>query len=296
MSPVDELKALDLKTVDLETISQILVKVSSGFGATRAKLYPNTYIARMLSGWGLNIPSGVTYNKNARYSPHYQRMTLPGDVVFYGCISNDQHKLENTRAICIAECSKLARAGVTSIGIEHFTSALWLNMRPLKIMTFITDNTFPAIRGSYIEAFREQFRKNKPNLTLEQLEMAYFLDAEFTKIVQDGEDWNYKITALLAHDIFATLPNDEDAIIYPSIQMGGQAGMNIAIRPEVVDSSMRVDYISEISFYKYHEKACVITDQVYDSQRHPLPTIFCPESVICQKIGVESLSVLPVIS
>lgn len=45
--------------------------------------------------------------------------------MFYGVISDDQSHLENARAISCAECSKLTRAGLESIGREKFTLSYW---------------------------------------------------------------------------------------------------------------------------------------------------------------------------
>lgn len=68
--------------------------------------------------------------------------------MFYGVISDDQAHLENARAISISECSKLTREGKESIGREKFTLSYWEVIKPLRVVSFIADSTFPEVQNN----------------------------------------------------------------------------------------------------------------------------------------------------
>lgn len=54
--------------------------------------------------------------------------------------------------------------------------------------------------------------------------------------------------------------------MYPSVRIGGQAGMNIALKPEVADSSLALQNVGELVYYKNGDKGIVIVDKLANLQ------------------------------
>ena len=53
-----------------------------------------------------------------------------------------------------------------------------------------------------------------------------------------------------------------DGVMYPSTRMGGQAGMNIALKPEAADSSLDLKNVGELAYYKNGVKGFVKVEKV----------------------------------
>ena len=54
--------------------------------------------------------------------------------------------------------------------------------------------------------------------------------------------------------------------MYPSTRMGGQAGMNIALKPEEADSSLDLKNVGELAYYKNGVKGFVKVEKVLNLQ------------------------------
>ena len=226
-----------------------------------------------------------------------QRATLPNETAFYCCVSEDDRHLENTRYIGLFECSKLARAFNTR-GREYITESRWINKKPLNALSFVTDETFPNINDNVLmNNLRKQYIQNKKNLTDNQIRLSRLINHEFTKVVVDNIE--YLISASIAHDIFYKIESSNgigwDAIIYPSVQTHGRAGLNVIIRPDVVDRCLRMNLILELSHYKNSATSLLTIDSVRSSTFKLLEKRGCDESQICHELKISSIKELPVI-
>lgn len=247
-------------------------------------------------GRGYRSPLSLTY-RNSKYCTSMQRATLPNETAFYCCVSEDDRHLENTRYIGLFECSKLARAFNTR-GREYITESRWINKKPLNALSFVTDETFPNINDNVLmNNLRKQYIQNKKNLTDNQIRLSRLINHEFTKVVVDNIE--YLISASIAHDIFYKIESSNgigwDAIIYPSVQTHGRAGLNVIIRPDVVDRCLRMNLILELSHYKNSATSLLTIDSVRSSTFKLLEKRGCDESQICHELKISSIKELPVI-
>lgn len=59
--------------------------------------------------------------------------------------------------------------------------------------------------------------------------MIRIIDEDFCKVAK--EDYEYKRTAILAHDMLYDSQYDLDAIVYAPVHMEGRFGINVMIKP-----------------------------------------------------------------
>lgn len=297
MSLIEEFENIDYYDKTYTDVSQFLRKIGE-IPATKVVLNSNLIFSRFRMGRGYDSISSLTY-RNPIACTSMQRATLPNETAFYCCVSEDDRHLENTRYIGLFECSKLARAFNTR-GREYITESRWINDEPLQALSFVTDETFPNIKDNVLmNNLRKQYIQNKKNLTDNQIRLSRLINHEFTKVVADGDNQAYLISASIAHDIFYEITSPIgigwDAIIYPSVQTHGRAGLNVIIRPDVVDRCLRMNHILELSHFKGIDKSVLTIDCVRNSKFKLLEKRVYNESEICHELQISSIKELPVI-
>ncbi len=89
------------------------------------------------------------------------------------------------------------------------------------------------------------------------IDFTKFIAKVFSKPVNEEEDHNYKISVVLTDIILSQVfqfngKNTRfDGIIYPSIQTKGKQGMNVVIKPESVDTCLK---LTTALCYEFHKK------------------------------------------
>lgn len=220
-----------------------------------------------------------------------QRATLPGQTMFYGVISDDQSHLENARAIVTSECSKLCRDGINSIGRETFSVGQWEVVRPLHIVSLINDNTYENVdNNALLNQLREAFVlfHGEHNSSEAEIVLSKYISSEFSKAVKD--DHEYLISATIATDIIHEMKFD--GIVFPSVQLGGQAGLNIALIPRTVNRKLRFIRTLEQTLYKNKEHSFL---RIEKAEGKKLNRKQVPDSYIEKVLNISRLSDLPVI-
>jgi len=97
---------------------------------------------------------GVNYSKSdLSYKPQnlntkYQRASTPNKTMFYGAIVHNDDELINTRAITLSECSKLAREGKESMGVERFTFGRWKVINDIELIAIIPLSVYPDVKNN----------------------------------------------------------------------------------------------------------------------------------------------------
>jgi hypothetical protein len=221
-----------------------------------------------------------------------QRATLKGQTMFYGVISDDQSHQENARAIVTGECSKLCREGTSSVGRETITLSHWEVVKPLHIVSLINDETFTEVKDNIIlNQLRDAFTlfHGEQNSSDEEKEISRFVSAEFAKEVKNDNE--YLISATIATDIVKDM--NFDGIVYPSVPMGGQAGLNIAITPKAVNRKLRFRRTLEQTLYKNRDQSFVRLEK---AEGKNLPYKQFPDFIIEKELNIESIFDLPIIS
>ena len=290
---LNKLQSVDLKHSTPDDIRTML----EGYPITPIEFIINkgTYILRARCGKGFTKRSELTYCP-VKKCTQLQRATLPNKTMFYGVISDDQGHQENARAVCMSECSFLCREGIESIGREYFSISYWEVITPLHVASFITDSTFEDCKSNILlTQLRDAFVKlhKKANSTDEEIAIVQFISDEFAKTVIDKRD--YLISATIANDIIEQ--GGFDGIIYPSVMLGGQGGINISLKPSAVNKKLRYVRVIDHGLYKNRAQSYLRMESV--TERSSSTTRYFKQfedNFIAQKLQVQSISDLPLIS
>lgn len=288
MEIIEPLKNIDFENATPDDIRNILY--SKPLPTIQSEVIKGTYIVRARKGNGYTKRSQMTYCP-VKFCSSIQRATLAGQTMFYGVISDDQAYLENARAISISECSKLTREGKESIGREKFTLSYWEVIKPLKVVSFIADSTFPEVQNNkLLNDLRDVFKKLL--FTDQEKDLIRFISNEFSKVVTDNKE--YLISATISSDI---INNTEiDGIIFPSVQLGGQAGVNIALSTKAVNSKLRfIRTIDHTLYYKNRDKSLLRMEKVTENKGKTNDFNQFNNQIILNELNIKSIKELPLI-
>lgn len=291
MDVINKLKQIDFNSNNSDDVNNILSL--KPILTMQSVVNRGTYIVRSRKGGHFRKRSQVTYCPASKCNS-LQRATLAGNTMFYGVISDDQSHLENARAISISECSILCREGINSIGREKFSISYWEVIKPLNVISFIADTTFPDIEDNILlNDLRKAFIHKSNLLPEEDKDLFRFISSEFSKTVNSPKE--YLISATIA----TTILNNEsqiDGIMYPSVQLGGLAGLNIALSPRSVNKKLRFIRIIDNTLYKNKEQSYLRMEKVTER---------CSKTIVLRNdisnqylkemLGIDSLSALPLV-
>ena len=285
---IEKLKALDFNNSSPEQIMDIIAGCPI---AIVPYIIKGAYVLRARRGTGFKHQSEMSY-RPADCCTSYQRASLPWKTMFYGVISDDQNHQENARAICASECSILCKNGIDSIGREYFTLSYWKIKDSLKVFSFITDTTFPDVQDNkLLNMMRDTFLIVHKNSSEYEKKIARFISDDFSKNVSCDKE--YMISATLSKEILDNM--GFDGVVYPSVRLSGQCGLNIALSPSAADS--KLDFIQVASQVLYKNKGHSITriESITEKGQETKKYIQFPDEVIIERLGLNSIEDLPII-
>lgn len=290
METTKKLKEIKLKSATSEEVIKILS--SRPIISIKSIVRKGVYILRTRKGGGFTKRSEMTYCPIEKCKT-LQRATLAGNTMFYGVISDKQEHLENARAISISECSNLCRDGIDSIGREKFSISYWEVVKPLNVISFISDTIYPDVHdNALLTDLRNVFKSEIESASEEDKDLFRFISAEFSKVVKDQSE--YLISATIATMILKNIP-DIDGILYPSVQLGGQAGLNIALSPKATNKKLRFIRIIDNTLYKNKDKSFIRMEKITNRNDKTKEIYQIPNEYIEKELEIISLSTLPTI-
>lgn len=286
------LEHLDWRQTSIEAVRTLLYEIGE-IPATKVTLLADSVIHRTRVGWEYHNEKELSY-PDAVLCTTIKRATLSGETAFYGSLSDDYWHGENARTIGAAECLKFNSSNNEQVEFEKITCSQWTTLRPLSVLSFITDETYPDADNRWIQLFRSQFVRNKEMLSDLQLRFIRVVNSFFTEKVDEGDEYKYKLTSSLVHDVLYNIPQPNgaigfDAVVYPSVAMEGKAGVNIVIRPDVASRALKLNYIVEEGVYTYRNQSIIVVETGLDSERHMLCGRQCTDEEICLQLGITKL-------
>lgn len=288
MNALEKLRNLDFANTTPDDVRELLSNLQILY--VPFDIRKETYILRGRRGGGYTKRSQMTYCPVGKCTS-MQRATLANQTMFYGVISDNQAHQEYARAIVTSECSKLCREGINSIGRESFSVAHWEVIKPLHVVSLINDTTYPDVKANaLLNQLREAFvifhggKQSSEN----EKEISRFISSEFCKVVNNECD--YLISATIATDIIKEM--DIDGIVYPSVQFGGQGGVNIALTTKAVNRKLKFIRTIEQTLYKNGERSFLRLEKAYGKK---LPREQIPNSYIEKELNINSILDLPII-
>lgn len=228
---IEEIKRLNLEVVDIDIIKEKLKPLFVGY-TLRAPIYEpglKLFRGRVCNEKPNNIED-ITYPP-AKLITKYQRVNRLGQSVFYCC---------GDWRVPFSEC--FAKIG------DKFILSRWKTVSRLLVnnIGYLNDNIM-GLRPKSLDELKEA------NILIRN-----FIDEEFTKIVDKGEEYLYKITIALAEKHFSD--DIFNGLLYPSIVIKGRSD-NLALKSNYVDKNLmieRVEFIQIVSVKGFEYKIKVL--------------------------------------
>lgn len=288
MNPLKELRDLNLANGTPDDVRELLSDLK--ILCVPFFIKKGVYILRGRRGGGYIKRSQMTYCPVEKCTS-IQRASLANQTMFYGVISDNQAHQENARAVVTSECSILCREGIGSIGREVFSVSHWEVIKPLHIVSLINDTTYPGVKdNALLNKLREAFVVFHGGIqsTDNEKEISRFVSSEFCKVVKN--DCDYLISATIATDVIKDM--NFDGIVYPSVQLGGQGGINIALTTKAVNRKLKFIRTVEQTLYKNGGRSFIRLEKAYGKkiQREQFP-----DSYIEKELNINSILDLPVV-
>lgn len=292
---VNELSKLDLASYPTLEATDLIRKIDK-IGVLVYTMKPGKLVTRARAGVDY-LKSDLSY-KPQSLNNTYQRASTPNSTMFYGTIVDRDDEFINSRAVAIAECSRLAREGKESKGIERITFGRWKVIDDIQLIAIIplyeyidvkNNNLLTELRKVYTDFIRADIKEDD-NFQI----LIDFISSEFCK-KEINHDSDYLLSAVFSEVM--TSDFSYDGVLYPSVRMNGDYGFNVAIKPEAVDLKLELDIIGESSYYKNKDISLVGNYVNYswnsgNNKRVLLDSKSIPLELLCKKIGISSLDQL----
>lgn len=203
------------------------------------------------------------YRKDLSYPPKEKvklaRANMDGQPMFYGAVFSNFCINDNPRLTCLLETNKEVLDD-TFVGKKDLTYSLWLNKREINLFVIPVFDSYPHPAKDfewYYELWKELMKDDKINK--EQIKVLKELSRHFSLTGEKKEEENsYAYTADFTTHLFKTHP-EIDGIIYPSVRLKEEGiGVNVAIRPEVIDDAFELKACSVCRYFKRNKRQQLI--------------------------------------
>lgn len=177
----------------------------------------------------------------------FGRANKKKQAVFYGAVESPE--IKQPRIVAYFETSPILKELEKHDNVtELFTVSRWGVLEDVEVVEMIFSDEALKV-SKYAEMSLEHQLQHYRHLPLakEYEEQGRFFSNEFARSdVRPGEDYKYKITSAYANYIWAN--TNLKGITYPSVQ-SAYLGQNVALLPEVVDNSLRLE--SPVGIFKF---------------------------------------------
>lgn len=199
----------------------------------------------------------ISYNKNNENIKKigFERANMPGQVMFYGSIKTKE--IQNPYVTAYFETSRIINNANNRCCIsETFTVGRWLILDDIPIVEMIFCDEALKVNSNLRLSFDQQIKEKEYSQHKEKLEeQCRFFSNEFARNDIKSPD-DYKISAAFSNFIWNN--TKFKGITYPSVKTNYN-GQNIVLKPEVVDSSLRLTDVYMCKFRRFLYKNKPIT-------------------------------------
>ena len=213
---------------------------------------------------------------------NFQRASIPNQSVFYGAVGD--RDAEDGDFIAMMETSSLHRNGLDK-GQEEIFVSRWIVTKDIDMALICHPNVFvDANENSTVNAMQENYKRRLPDYPAEQDfipvfdKLVEFVSGQFAKKIPEGDNSQYMISSYFAHNALLT----DSGIIYPSVQVNGKLGFNVALRPDIVKNSLEFIGAKKHILYKADDYMQVPAGEYSDAH-------------LAVSLGISSLNNLPII-
>lgn len=260
MSLIDDLifqlKGLDLSIAADETVVK-LVSCLDKIIIMSTEINPGSFVLRARADLIFNpyyYEKNISYIRDLNFIPPYNRASLKGESLFYGCIPSVDRDESYFYMQTAGEVGSLVMKKFQDHAYheEYITMGKWRVRDKFNLFTVANHSEFIDKNSQLMKLNKKLnfFLNQYPDKKSETLKALDYFSSEFAKPVSDSERHQYKISAAFsAHLMNLGL----DGILYPSVRGNGD-GFCIAISPSVVDSCLQLEKVAVFRALKKKDK------------------------------------------
>lgn len=183
----------------------------------------------------------------------FGRANEPGQALFYGAILSPQ--IEQPRIVAYFETSELLKDLDKYDNIEEiFTLSRWRILEDIEVIEMIFSDDAMKVNDYNRLALQNQIQNYKDlPLAHHYEEQGKFFSNEFARNdVYRGQQFKYKISAAYSNYLLRHVQHLK-GITYPSVA-SNYLGQNVALLPEVVENSLKLESVGMFKFEKRNGK------------------------------------------
>lgn len=210
----------------------------------------------------------------------FQRASIPYESVFYGAVGD--RDIGDGDFIAMLETSNLHRKN-KPIGQEEIYVSRWMVTQDIDMVLICHPNVYVDVNyNSTVNAMQRNYIRLLPKYPAEVDfipifdNLVEFVAGQFAKSVSEDNNCQYMISSYFAHNSLLT----ESGIIYPSVQVNGKLGFNVALRPDIVENSLKFICAEKHVLFRANDYMQVPYGKYTDEQ-------------ITTSLGITSLGILP---
>ena len=280
---ISELDSMVLKNTKecIDYIGFIIEHIMSGLSWLHNPISSGTIISRCRKD-ASNLEKESFGCKRQELVKDFQRASIPHNSVFYGAVGD--RNPDDGDFIAMLETSKLHRNSLTR-GKEEIYVSRWRVTKDINSALICHPNVYvDSNPNGYVNEMQRNYKRklkdypSEPDFIPTFDKLVEFVARQFAKKIPEGENSQYMISAFFAH---FTLEKD-DGIVYPSVQVQGNLGYNVALNKDIVDSHLEFIGAEKHILYKANDYMQVPANAYSDKH-------------LAVSLGISSLDILPVI-
>lgn len=254
---IKEIRELDLSVYPVDEIFQIFNKIGRIPYVETVYNYPKIiHRARPVNdNEVVNTVSGLKYKPQSS-NKTYQRASTPNQTMFYGTVlpeNSENDFIDNARITGAFESVDFLRNTKIKEGKQKLLFSKWIVKDEIALISIFFMN-FRNSKNQWIKKIADEFYKNLGQYDYQEIKryktaVNYFAH-EFSKVYKNKNDYDYLISAIFSS---ICLQDSKDGVLYPSVRTFGY-GLNVAIKPEIVDSKMEMVSVLECEVFKKNKR------------------------------------------
>lgn len=205
----------------------------------------------------------ITSVSGLKYVPHelntnYLRASTPNNTMFYGATVSETDEtpgITNPRLTSAMETCSFLR-DISLDGRQRLLYGKWRLLSRISLITILFTH-FRSSRNQWIKTMSEEYFNYLQNFPDDQRkrykQISNFLSSEFSRCVDTNENYKYLVSSLITRKLIEA---GYDGVLYPSVR-SMKVGLNVAIKPEVVDERMELISVLECDVHKRNKKVII---------------------------------------
>ena len=265
---INKLKALDLSTNPSQEVRNYIDKLAWHIVSVKLSSRKTVIMRARQNCKGERFTSKCDLTYPPKIKSVLNRANLPNESMFYASTWG-KDKFPEPYLSTALESSKWFSDNTTK-GIKIITFGIWQVIKDIKLAAiFHPEGDYNSNQNlkTIMTYFNNEISKLSTREQDDTMSIMDFFANQFAKKVLDGHEYEYLLSAIFMK---FNIERGVDGVLYPSVQMKGEV-LNVAISPEITDSSLELKEVKEFKIYKYLDHRILDREagtDLYSNQTH----------------------------